>query len=273
MRGKFGRGQEWFSHERVLFSVPPGMPCRCDFLCPCICCFRAGRVCVVCVPKEGTALPSERVCGTLSSSSSLPTLPSLPPFLGSWCLTQTCAFDTHTQTDDTGEGRSVMCDEWPPGRRDGISGARPLSSPPSPEGPLLGEPSPRPWDPDRRESAEALNPLGPALQRRGRATDAQDLLTIPPLHPSPRFLCRAVFFFLHLPRPLFFFPFGTRDRLKITERCGRPGGLRGRVCACATPRWLPRRRAGERPLRVASGMDFGGLGLRLPARAAGWRKL
>lgn len=133
VRGKFGRGQEWFSHERVLFSVPPGMPCRCDFLCPCICCFRAGRVCVVCVPKEGTALPSERVCGTLSSSSSLPTLPSLPRFLGSWCLTQTCAFDTHTQTDDTGEGRSVMCDEWPPGRRDGISGARPLSSPPPPK--------------------------------------------------------------------------------------------------------------------------------------------
>lgn len=157
----------------------------------------------VCRRRERRSLLSE--CAALSPRP-LPFRPSPPsPFLGSWCLTQTCAFDTHTQTDDTGEGRSVMCDEWPPGRRDGISGARPLSSPPSPEGPLLGEPSPRPWDPDRRESAEALNPLGPALQRRGRATDAQDLLTIPPLHPSPRFLCRAVFFFFSTYHVLFFF--------------------------------------------------------------------
>lgn len=153
----------------------------------------------------------------------------------------------------------------------------PLILPPSPEGPLPGEPSPRPWDPDRRESAEALmNPLGPALQRRGRATDAQDLLTIPLSSPTPISFVVLIFFFFFSSTHhvlIFFLPFGTRDRLKITERCGRPGGLRGRVCACATPRWLSRRRAGERPLRVASGMDFGGLGLRLPARAAGWRKL
>lgn len=39
--------------------------------------------------------------------------------------------------------------------------------------------------------------------------------------------------FFFLPRLFFFFlPYGTRDRLKITKRCGRPGGLRGRVCAC-----------------------------------------
>lgn len=85
----------------------------------------------VCRRRERRSLLSE--CAALSPRP-LPFRPSPPsPFLGSWCLTQTCAFDTHTQTDDTGEGRSVMCDEWPPGRRDGISGARPLSSPPPPK--------------------------------------------------------------------------------------------------------------------------------------------
>lgn len=87
----------------------------------------------VCRRRERRSLLSE--CAALSPlpspSSSVPPL----PFLGSWCLTQTCAFDTHTQTDDTGEGRSVMCDEWPPGRRDSIFWCAPLILPPLPPPP------------------------------------------------------------------------------------------------------------------------------------------
>lgn len=129
--------------------------CLVRLLCPCCicCCFHCGtclrRVCA----ERGTAVPSEQVCGI---SLLLFPSPSLPPSpLGLWCLTQTRAFDTHTHTR-TQVKDALLCATS--GRQAGgtvFSGARPLSSPPChplPQRPTPGEPSPRPWDPNGRES-------------------------------------------------------------------------------------------------------------------------
>lgn len=89
-----------------------------------------------------------------------------------------------------------------------VSGA-PLSSPPChPRGPTpvptlaLGTPA--------GSLTQSGRPLSDVVERLTRRTADFPLLYTRP-HPFPNF----------------FFLYGTRDRLKITERCGRPGDLRG----------------------------------------------
>lgn len=144
---------------------------------------------------------------------------SLSSCPGLWCLTQTRVGDTHRNTHIVKD--TVWCDEWPPGQRDGCYGAPLLFSPPChPRGPA---PVPA-LAPGMSEGAEK------GLLRSGRPfSDVVERLTRrtadnPPLPIVPAPIPFIVYFFL---KNVSLYFFGTRDRLKITKRCGRPGDLRG----------------------------------------------
>lgn len=147
----------------------------------------------VCRKREWQSLLSS--CAALSPPSPLPP----PPFLGSWCLTQTCAFDTHTQTQVKD---ALLCATS--GRQAGgaVSLVRAPYPPPLPRRPTPRRAQPSPLGSQSTGVRSSLNPLGPALQRRGRATDAQDLLTLPPLSTPPPFPLSCGFL---TTRPHFFF--------------------------------------------------------------------